>query len=556
MRSPHLIGLVAIAAAACASSKRAPQASMTAAPPPPAPSANASPDDPERDWHWFRPAPLEGTGVDGAKPLYPVLHGRCTAGGIFAKDTVIICGRDVVRIGDDGPVFEPFQSLQLEGDLPETITERGPDDVWLSATSAVNPYTNAAKPSDHFFVYRGSGHRYHAGTWKRFPTAEAPQRSTSGWLVFDLPRFEKPVDRNAPGCGDFACEKVLPLFWSADVDRPPDFKSLEGKIAWIHPYEDEFDWAYFVDPSGPVHVIMRALDLVTNKRVVGVLSWTEKDGARFEALPAIAGDAHFTAAVEKPKGTTFQFVITTWTPPTNPNAARAEIKYIVRRDGSSWSAKRLPPPKPEHHDPFEGFDIPDHGREIEGYRIDRIGILERRVGQGPEDWKSLGMHGGQLSKGSRGDLELLQSHFAFHRSIQPREVLTATESWGHLHPWPKEVEGKDDCKHPFAVFDALEEESYGAIIEEARREGLASMKPWGALPPSLSHLALVELRLYKPMVIVIGASVTPAEANELRELWHKAKVEPWTLVSTGSDRKGAGIYCARPVSPKPFNPPR
>ena len=540
---------------------------MLATPPPPPPATETAAVH-EREWHTFAPEPLDGTGNDGVEPLYPVLFGEgCREAGSVDREAVFVCGRDAVRIGARGLEFTPFRSgggFERKGDLPGAVWQTDDGTVWVETKPRLPRYPGPSdKPRDPFAVYQGSVHRFHDGAWKRFPTVERPARHREGWLVFDLPRLEQPVDRSAPGCADFGCARVLPSFW-ADRTTAPDFKALEGKLAWIHPYDDEQDWAYVVEPTGPVYVLMRALDLSARpqRRVIGVLSWTEKDGARFDALPGLPGDIHFQASVERPKPGGFRFVLSTFTRGNAANAPPIEEKYEVTRDAKGWSSKKQPRPKPAKpakpvkDDGLEGYEVPSDGQAVGGYRVNRGGMLERRSG---DDWAILenGPSTPQLRRGSRGEILVITHFYSVFRSIQPPEVLTLTDYWGDLHPWPEPA--GDDCPHPFAVFDALDEESYGAIVEEASKKGLSAVAPWGSLPREWAHLNLVEFRLFEPPLIVIGASLAPSEVKTLRVQLTSGdgtrKLRPWSSVGIGSERQASGIYCARPVNPTPFTPP-
>src|SRR5690349_5390001 len=162
---------------ACGSSKPAPQAAMTVAPPP-SPAVVAPSEDFEREWHTFKPAALPGT--EGRKPMYPVVMGEgCREGGGIEKDLVLICGRDPVRIGAEGAVFEPFRSgggMELKEELPERVFDDH-GDVWVQTQPRKPRWPGSNNdPWDYFFVYRGSYHLFHDGKWKRFPTFEHPER--------------------------------------------------------------------------------------------------------------------------------------------------------------------------------------------------------------------------------------------------------------------------------------------------------------------------------------------------------------------------------------------
>lgn len=541
---------VLVMAAACGPARPVvPAATMVATAPPP--SASASDDDFEREWHTFRPSAMPWSGHNGSTPLYPVAIGYgCQHIGRFADDVVFNCGRSLVRLGKEGSSVEPFRAAKLHEshpvERPDAVFERE-GETWMRTTRLLERYPDPNRATDPFFVYQGSVSRLHGGQWTSFQTAETPERHGKGWLVFDLPRFENEIDRKAPGCADFACAKVLPFFFAADTTAP-DFKAFDGKLAWIHPYENEQDYAYVVEKDGPVYVFLRVLDLVTQKRVVGVLSWTAEAGARFEPVPSFAGDAHFNVMSDRPKAKAnaksvpFQFVVT----PSKPGGAEA-AQLTVQRDGKRWVVAKVPPPKPG--DPFEGYEVPSDGPDIGGYRMARSGFLERNGKDG--DWEMFEVQQAQLMPGKHGDL-VMGAHFAaVYHSVRPRESLLLTDSWGDLHPWPEPA--SDDCAHPFAVFDALDPHTHDMLLAEGRKNGRGALGPWGVLPEGWMHLQLVEFRLFDPPLVVIGAPLASMnEAKLLREQWEKRSIGEWGLAGLGGERNATGVFCARPVKPKPF----
>lgn len=542
--------VVLAAGAACAPARPIVQAKaiVTAVPPPSIPEAD---DDLEREWHTYHPSAMPWSGRDGNMPLYPVVSvgaigHDCQQIGHLADDFVFGCGRSLVRVGKDGANVEPFRAAKLHEshpvERPDAIFERD-GEIWMTTARLLEQHPDPNRPRDPFFVYRGSASRLAGGKWTTFQSSETPERHGKGWLVFDLPRFEKEVDRKAPGCADFACAKVLPFFWAADTTTP-DFAAFAGKLAWIHPYDNQRDYAYVVEKDGPVHVFLRVQDLVTHKRVVGVLSWSAEAGARFEPIPSFAGDAHFRVAADPAKSTGFQFVVAS----LKPNGEDAGGMLGVRRDAKRWVVAKLPPPKPT--DPLEGrygeeIDGPDTG----GYRLSRSGILERRGKDGA--YEPFELQQAQLLPGRHGDLVMTTYPSAVYHSVRPKESLLLTDSWGDLHPWPQPA--RDDCTHPFAVFDALDPHTYEMLVEEGQKNGRGTLGQWGLLPQGWTHLQLVEFRLFDPPLVVIGAPLASMnEAKLLREQWQKRAIGDWGLVGLGGERNATGVFCARPAKPKPF----
>ncbi len=494
-----------------------PTAATSSAPPPVAATTASA----ENEWHAFKPAPTIGSeGWKGdPRPMYEWVNGdagaTCTV-HVLKTGAFYTCGGSVARFDAARLDFEPFRALPVGTNLPVEVYGAWPDDLWIKTDP---PYTEHPPPNA-----APTQVRLHAGSFTVYPTASRPTAYKGGYLIF-LPE---------QGTG-------LPKLAGVGVDGP-DFSSLERQLGW--PERDANEWGYALDPKGPVWVFLRALDLATKKRAIGVLRWAPGETARFDRLPAPFDKGERSIYVTHPsaEGDRVSFEVTTQ-PDDIAHLTQAEAKrnsdWIVSYDGKKWSAVR----KPDVSSGASPTETEGDGAEIGGYRMNGAGLLEV---QGESGWAPLdGFHRGTLYGLGPSDVAL-SNESTLLRTKQPDEILTLTDAWGTPHPWPKPASA--DCNHPFVVLDVLERQGdYDAIVKAVKARPSVG---WGKIPEKLASARVVEMRIFGR--IVIGASFkTMVEAADFA----KEATRAFKDTSIGHGRGGTGIYCVHPIDGKPFVAP-
>ena len=460
-----------------------PAASTTALP-------AAPPSHPLAEWHWRNPKAETELKTDDGRPLYlavesarMLMGGGCSVSGSEGKEGYILCDHEIGRIVGNKIDMGWGRDVPLDGFVPGGPTTDG-ERMWLYASSASDGANDSFYNSFTAVIIR-DGHN----KWERIETEAPFIEYRGGRLLATVP----PVAMDEK-CPDASCLNVIPKFRGWDVKDLPDFSSLAGKIAWIHPEELNRDYQIVVDPDGPVHVLMRALDPKTKKRGFGIATWTPKGGAKFEWLPPPldtfgAGTAYSSHGDAKDGKASIEISIY----PKN-----VPVEYVASWDGKHWTAKK-------DHYPYESS-------EGEGYD--------------PE--------APVVTKLSAGD-EWVDTHGMLYRTVPPDEVLVQVDRWSGIHPFAPPAE--DDCATPFAVLDRAEKQTF-AQYQATPADG------WGVIDDDEIRERAVIMETESLVVIGVPFQTTKAAKEFLDH-------QPWTS-SRGEGETPHLTVCARPVAPKKF----
>jgi hypothetical protein len=292
----------------------------------------------------------------------------------------------------------------------------------------------------------------------------------------------------------------------------PDFSKLVDKIAWLHAHDAvehrPDDFAIAVDPTGPVYVVMRALDLKSNKKGFGVAKWTAADGATFMWLPApldAAKDGHPSEIVAGQGKLTFAFEL-------------PKERWVVEHDGKAWSKKPLAVGDSIKPQPAAAADTK--------YFTTGTGVVELlpkgdRPVTGFEKTSVIALH--ELAN---NDAWIFTSN-GVYRTVRPPEVLYRIESYGGLHAWPPVA--TKECPHKFAVIDATAHDSEYLRKTEWQFD---------------DRLPLVEFKVHD--LVVVGMEVATLEEGE--KILQKNFPQQMRLMQ-GAPHE---VVCARPFDTKKF----
>jgi hypothetical protein len=453
----------------------------------------------------------------------------------------IACGANLGRI-DGGRIEIDSVAGQLVGNERIVgLSVEESEDVWIKTTDFSVPspgyitsYSRVrSSGTDDFGRYTGSVIRRHHGEWSRLATSGERHAHMGGSVILQLPAVDPPVaTRGAPQCQDYECYGLVPGFLGIETP-PPDFSSLSGKFAWIH-VTGVRDFAEIVDPSGPVFVLMRAVERSTRRRGFGIATWRPRIGATFEWLSVgIAVDDRMIKVEADPSGNP-AFTIRSFRYPDPPK--RVEVSL-----GTGWRVREtVEAPRSPVSD-----DRPDvHLASAQGIVVDkeRGAIRFRREGRNAE----LADFGARsIEDLGPGDIWIRNKH-GWYRTVRPTEVLTEDGETGRLHPWPRPASGS--CPHPFAVLDVVDMQQYDAFLRSMSDLGRAGLSNrWGPLL-SVSSAAIVEVRIFG--LVILGASFT--SYSDARRFLATAGVRGGAL-DAPSERSGT-VVCAHPIDPRPFVP--
>ncbi|MBS2018729.1 MAG: hypothetical protein JST00_38030 [Deltaproteobacteria bacterium] len=480
-------------------------------------SSPAPSEPPEHDWHTWDPEPFEGT------EFYQVASVNFTAPSIGGGEP---CNVDVVEGGAflrcgaiariDGPNVDT--DFPNPAAVTEAIQGRYPDDLW---TYLVHEHQHGWRPPRDPFVEKDASWRHKAGASRAWESVATTSRSRFPYVggasaLPELPLLDwEAANKRPKSCADYACFHLVPRILVVGASAPrPDFSALKDRIAWLHHYDPERwepeDFAFGVDPSGPVFVAMRAQDLATGKKGFGVARWSPGKAATFQWLPPplVAATGYPEQVVTAGAHASFLFVVT--------QKSGARDHYRVELDGSAWRATKLA----KAPDPVVA-PAPSGRRYVQRsspVRIEPDGTETELTAFGPD---------ARVTELSAADA-WITTPYAAYRTIRPREVLYRTEAYGALHPWAPSA--TPSCPHMFAVLDATIE----SFAKSARETD------WHF------HADLPILEFTVHGHVVVGAVVPSLERGEAilenNRMYHRALSGPPT-----------GVVCARPMpDAKPY----
>ena len=458
------------------------------------PIAIAPPADPLSEWHWRNTKADPEKTTDDGRPLYlavesfrTIMGGGCSVSGKEGEDAYILCDSDMGRVVGNKIDLAWGRDIPIGDFVPAGVHHDG-ERQWVYANSSSDGANDAFFDAVRSVTIKDGG----SSKWERIETEASLVDYRGGHLLSIVP----PVAPD-PRCPDASCSNVIPKFRGWGLKELPDFSSLSGKIAWIHPQELGRDFNIAIDKDGPVHVLMRALDLKTKKRGFGVATWTSKGGAKFEWLPApldtYGVDAAWSNRADAADGkATFELVLT--------NTKNVTTEYVASWDGKHWSAKK------DHY--------PDAPEAEKNYDPDQ-----------------------RFATKISAEDEWVDDHGMLYRTLPPDEVLVQTQRWGHLHPFAPPAE--EDCPTPFAVLDRMEKERFAAL-------GAARPEGWGVIDDEEIAERAVVMETKELVVIGVPFGTTEA-ANAFLD--H----QPWLDGGDGMETPHVTV-CARPVAPTKFEP--
>jgi len=403
----------------------------TSAEPEPPPIVLTGP--PEHDWHTWSPSSI------GGGPFYPVVLLNRPAPSIYGGS----CGLSKV----EGGLFLGCGTIaRVDGARLDTTTIPSPSgamglvsgrypDALFSRVFTGTFSDGYSPPENVFFTSESLWEHWNGKKWAPIHTAgdRFPYVGGSSAFVVMPPASDPKGLANKPGCADASCLRVIPRVITTGAVRP-DFAKLKDKIAWIHVHDSQehqpADFAIAIDETGPVYVVMRALEIGSKKKGFGVAKWTEKEGATFMWLPApldVATSGLPTEIVAEKGRLALVFAL-------------EKDRYLLEHDGKAWSKKTIK----------IGDSIKDSPAESDGkYLVSGSGVVElhdkgNKPVKGLEDVSDAGVR-------EYGDDVWILTRDAVYRNQQPPEVLHRMESYGALYPWPPRA--TKQCPAKFAVFD-------------------------------------------------------------------------------------------------------
>ncbi len=438
-------------------------------------------------------------------PTAPSVYGGACSLARVDGATFLNCGT-LARV--DGAKLD--RSMPSPGGSTGAVEGRYPDDLFANLYTGT--FSDGYQPPRNSFLESESHWlRFNGTKWDPVGTSGARFPYIGGSSAFlVMPPASDPKDlASKPACADHACLRVVPRVIATGSVKP-DFSKLKDKIAWLHAHNTQEhlpdDFAIAIDRDGPAYVVMRALDLKSNKKGYGVAKWTVADGATFTWLPApldAAKDAHPGEILASKGKLTFVLEL--------PNE-----RFVLEHDGKAWSKKPL----------AVGESIKGAPPEKGGkYFTTGSGVVELI---GKDSRPVVGFEKGAViavDELGENDAWIITSDNVY-RTVRPPEVLHRIESYGGLYPWPPLA--TKDCPHMFVVLDAT------AHADEYVRH------TW----QFDDKLPLVELKVNG--LVVVGMPVATLEDG--RKILERNFPNEQRLMQ-GSPHE---VVCARPFDEKKF----